>query len=42
MQLRDVTEATSPNPYEATQECRIFELQRELVKVGVIGAIEAL
>jgi hypothetical protein len=30
------------NPYEATRDRRIAELQKELVKVGLVEVVEAL
>jgi hypothetical protein len=43
LELYDATDkAQSDNPYQATHDCRVVELQKELVKVGLAKVVEAL
>ncbi len=43
LELNDVADkASSNNPYQATHNRRVVELQKELVRVGLVEAIEAL
>jgi len=43
LELNDaIDKAPSDNPYEGARDRRIAELQKELVRVGLVEAVEAL